>query len=73
MNCPNCMNPVEEDMREAFVEIRGWDRQSYYREEGHVDIYECHCCNCTFYFDWKGKGAALEADPPTDTKWVEDA
>ena len=73
MNCPNCMNPVEEDMREAFVEIREWDGQSFYGEEGHVDIYECQCCNCTFYVDWQRKGAALEADPTTDTKWIEDA
>jgi hypothetical protein len=67
------MNPVEEDMREAFVEIRGWDRQSYYGEEGHVDIYECHYCNCTIYIDWPAKRAAFEADPPTDTKWIEEA
>ena len=73
MNCPNCMNPVEEDMREAFVEIREWDGQSSYGKEGHVDIYECQCCNCTFYVDWQGKRAALEAYPTTDTKWIKDA
>jgi hypothetical protein len=67
------MNPVEQDMREAFVEIRGWDGQSYYGEEGHLDIYECHCCNCTIYVDWQAKGAALGAYPLTDTKWIEDA
>ena len=66
MNCPNCMNSVEQDMREAFVEVREWDGQSYYGEEGHVTIYECHCCNCTFYVDWQGKD-------PADTKLIEHA
>ena len=73
MNCPNCTNPVEEDRREAFVMIRGWDGQSHYGEEGYVDIYECHCCNCTFYVDLQGKGATLASYTPTDTKWVENA
>ena len=71
MNCPNCMNPVEQDMREAFVEVREWDGQSYHEEEGHVTIYECHCCNCTFYVDWQGEDPSLGDYPPTDTKWVE--
>ena len=66
MNCPNCMNPVEESMREAFVEIREWDGQAFYGEKGHGDIYDCNYCNCTFYVDWQGKEAAFEADPPTD-------
>ena len=66
MNCPNCMNPVEESMREAFVEVREWDGQAFYGEEGNGDIYECNYCNCTFYVDWQGKQAALEVDPPID-------
>jgi len=53
-------------MREAFVKIREWDGQAFYGEEGHGDIYDCNYCNCTFYVDWQGKEAALEADPPTD-------
>jgi hypothetical protein len=60
------MNPVEASMREAFVEIREWDGQSFYGEEGNGDIYECNYCNCTFCVDWQGTEAALEADPPTD-------